>query len=572
MEAMEALERVNAFEPHQAYILRVISVIASCLSIGAGLLAFYLYICMRVKVFRHHLILLLLMFDFGKALVLLWYPARVLLVTSAYDNINFCDVVGFFTSIFIEGADFAVLALAIHTALLIFRKSSGPEGGLYKFRYYVYGVNILLPILMASLAFINNGRRAYAPLITWCYLPPRPVWYRLVLSWVPRYIILVAIISIYVSIYIYVKLEYSKVIKEFKKSQTYLEDNNHNSFCINLNSNSSNPNEKTNSASGHGVSGLISKCCITLRKAFFIVGYSLLRFFSYFPGFSFLEPSKLFQGDNNDADLDPRSLAIREFQKDTMMRFQQRRNMIERQIRSIFVYPLAYVFLWLAPFAVHVLQFNYEVEHGPIYWIGAIGAFMQPFNCVIDTLAFLIRERPWVDREERIFTKHNADKLKYYLRRILTCTCLMRAKPTKDDNNSNTSDSARHPGTHLNSTTFTGGNKFDAHITTTENDENYSNSVFKAFDVDLKQFAKQQTSGVLSKPDFVDDSVYDPSPGHISHRSQSFSRQQQTVPGRGFNKQSMFDDRPFLSTTAKKVELDDDNASEDSMDILEFLR
>jgi G protein-coupled receptor GPR1 len=569
---MQALESINAFEPHQAYILRVLSVVASCLSISAGLLAFYLYISMRVKVFRHHLILLLLMFDFGKALVLLWYPARVLLVPSAYDNINFCDVVGFFTSIFIEGADLAVLALAIHTALLIFRKSSGPEGGLYKFRYYVYGINILLPILMASLAFINNGRRSYAPLITWCYLPPRPLWYRLVLSWVPRYVILISIIAIYVSIYIYVKLEYSKVIKEFKQSQTYLEDNNTNTFDINFNTISSNPNEKINSASGRGASGLFTKWCMALKQAFFILAYSLLRFFSYFPGFSFLEPSKLFQGNSNEADLDPRSLAIREFQKDTMLRFQQRRNMIERQIRSIFVYPLAYVFLWIAPFAVHVLQFNYEIEHGPVYWIGAIAAFMQPFNCVIDTIAFLIRERPWVDREERIFTKHNADKLKYHLWRMLTCACLVHAKPRKDSSDSNTSGSTGQPGMRFDSTASTDSNKFTANIHTTENDENYSNSVFKAFDVDLEHFAKQQTSGVLSKPDFVDDSVNDSSPGHISHRSPSFLSQQQKFPGRGFNKQPMFDDHPFLSTTAKKVELDDDNASEGSMDLLEFLR
>ena len=120
---------------------------------------------MRKKVFRHHLILLLLMCDFCKAVVLLSYPARVLLVPPAYDNINFCQVAGFFTSAFIEGADLAVLALAIHTALLIFRKQAArsEEGGLYQYRYYIYAINFLLPILMAALAFVAQNQVVRTP-------------------------------------------------------------------------------------------------------------------------------------------------------------------------------------------------------------------------------------------------------------------------------------------------------------------------------------------------------------------------------------------------------------------------
>ena len=64
---------------------------------------------------------------------------------------------------YIEGADFAVLALAIHTALLVFKKDSDSsnEGGLYKYRYSVYGLVVLVPIFMAGIAFINDGRKSY---------------------------------------------------------------------------------------------------------------------------------------------------------------------------------------------------------------------------------------------------------------------------------------------------------------------------------------------------------------------------------------------------------------------------
>lgn len=379
---------VDDYDSHQQLVLRALSVTASCVSIVFGLVGLYLYVCMKRKVFRHHLILLLLLFDFGKAVVLLWYPARVLAVSLAYDNRNFCDVVGFFTSIFIEGADFAVLALAIHTALLVFKKYNGPEGGLYKYRYWVYGFNILFPLVMASLVFIDRGRAAYQPYITWCYLPVRPVWYRLWLSWIPRWVIIVSIISIYVSIYVYVTLQYREVVKNFKQSQAYATKVQH-------------------------------------KNIFKRIGHLMINFLANFPGFAFLATSdnggsSRSSGDrmmdnNNHAEWDPENVrvnAIAEFQKQSIMKFEIRRNVIERQIRSIFVYPVAYVFLWLAPFGLQCVQFNYEFVHGTVFWIAAAAAFMQPFNCTVDTVAFCIRERPWKVHEEKIFTKENGDWVK----------------------------------------------------------------------------------------------------------------------------------------------------------------
>lgn len=431
------------FTPHQEYVQRVLSVLASTLSITAGLAALYLYISMRVKVFRHHLILLLLLADFGKAVVLLWYPARVLGVPSAYNNINFCDVVGFFTSTFIEAADLAVLTLAIHTALLVFTRYSGPEGGLYPYRYYVYGVHVILPLIMAALAFITFGRRSYIPLVTWCYLPIRPYWARLVLSWVPRYLIIVSIISIYLSIYIYVKLEYRKVVKEFKESQTYLNNTQphgffHSSadsefaghdFTADILGSSDIEMQYPTSAAGnfdatnkpstlnHTNPPTQSQFRRNCSKVSNIVVRSMLAFFSYFPGFSFLAPNRYIFRNFDDSQVDATTAAIRDFQRESMVNFQMRRNTIERQIRSIFVYPAAYIFLWMAPFAVHVLQFKYEVKHHGIFWISAAAAFMQPFNCVVDTVAFCIREKPWVDRDEKIFTKENKEYLQYQLSR-----------------------------------------------------------------------------------------------------------------------------------------------------------
>lgn len=509
MEANTAI----LFTPHQMYVQRVLSVVASSTSIAAGLIAFYMYVSMRVKVFRHHLILLLLLFDFGKAVVLLWYPARVLDVPSAYDNVNFCDVVGFFTSAFIEGADFAVLSLAIHTAILVFTKNSGPEGGLYRYRYAVYTAHFFLPLTMAALGFINNGRKSYIPLVTWCYLPIYPRWSRFVLSWAPRYIIIVSIFTIYIAIYIYVKLEYRKVLKEFKQSQTYLTNDSafqqqqlneintgigdadlsahdYTSYILDSSDLEMAPNGKnienisTDSDSNsdphsklkhkhhsHSTVSFKTKAKIKSKKIFYAVCRSLLVFISYFPGFGFLTPAKYFPKPVDDEELDPTTIAIRDFQRESLANFQMKRNAIERQIRSIFVYPVAYVFLWMAPFAVHILQYNYEIEHGGVFWISAIAAFMQPFNCVVDTVAFSIREKPWIDRKEVIFTRENWERIKYKLSFVFPCCFRVEEeeeeekvyddKNSKADNGNNNGYNQKHHSymnAGNNSNSNTGGN------------------------------------------------------------------------------------------------------------------
>lgn len=127
---------------------------------------------------------------------------------------------------------------------------------------------------------------------------------------------------------------------------------------------------------------------------------------SYCPGFGFLDDQQL-QRNAATHRMDVRASAIAEFQRESVLKFQIRKSLIERQLTLIFIYPAAYVFLWLAPLALQCLQYNYMFTHGIVFWIGAVAAFMQPFNCVIDTIAFMIRERPWRMHKERIFTKEN---------------------------------------------------------------------------------------------------------------------------------------------------------------------
>ena len=98
--------------------------------------------------------------------------------------------------------------IAIHSALYIFKpNNSGDEGGLYPYRKFAYVAYLVLPLLLASLAFVNPDD-AYVSDGTYCYLPVRPIWYRLTLAWIPRYLIFVIILGIYASIYFYVRYKF----------------------------------------------------------------------------------------------------------------------------------------------------------------------------------------------------------------------------------------------------------------------------------------------------------------------------------------------------------------------------
>lgn len=197
-----------SLSPSQGNILQVLACTFSAISVASAMLAFLWFIKMR-RTFRHDLIMLLIQSDMFKALWFMIYPIVVFTRGPVPDNSTFCQVNGFFVSLGIEASDFAALMIAIHTALYIFRpRSSSGEGGLFPYRHIAYTLWIILPVLSASLAFINN-QEAYISDGTYCYLPVRPFWYRLALAWIPRYIIFIFILGIYASIYYYVRYKFN---------------------------------------------------------------------------------------------------------------------------------------------------------------------------------------------------------------------------------------------------------------------------------------------------------------------------------------------------------------------------
>lgn len=72
--------------------------------------------------------------------------------------------------------------------------------GLDPHRYWIYSVITLLPVLLSALPFIKKDM-GYQFSGAFCNLPLRPIWYRLALVWIPRWVI--ALIITFISVYMY---------------------------------------------------------------------------------------------------------------------------------------------------------------------------------------------------------------------------------------------------------------------------------------------------------------------------------------------------------------------------------
>lgn len=406
--------QIETFTDREVLVQRILATSAACASIALCTLGVYSFLAIdpRRLIFRHQLISFLLFFDLLKALVLLLYPTRVLSRSLAYFNNHFCQVVGFFTATAIEGADIAILAFAVHTYLLIFHpglstkvnNTNRMEGGLYKYRYFVYVLSFLIPLVLASLAYINNS--GYTSLVCWCYLPQQPLAFRLALSWVPRYCILIVIMVIYCLIYFHVIREFKTlggVFTTIHRAHTQALD----------------PDSKPS---------FFSAFIYFFRdvQARFIPQWTLPEGEQGSRRQSSLSrKSEAMAEDSSDerqdADLEQNSTPIHVDTENivfdpgmhaaNLAKFRKRQKIIEKQMKSIFIYPFAYCFIWLFPFILFITQIHYEEQHGPIFWINCMGAFMQPFNGFVNTLVFFYREQPWRYTIKRNFEKEHATRL-----------------------------------------------------------------------------------------------------------------------------------------------------------------
>ncbi|KAK9390323.1 G protein-coupled glucose receptor regulating Gpa2-domain-containing protein [Lipomyces mesembrius] len=388
--------------------IRIISFATSAMSIVSCLLAFFWLYRMERRAFRHTLIFLLIFFDSWRAIVLFWYPIRVWYTGESSIGPHACQADGFFAALSIEASDFGVLVIAVHTLMFIMYPQVGSSsaykyGGLYRYRRTVYILWAAFSILFASLPFVktssvpnnpvttnDSASLGYIQNVTWCYLPVQPIWYRLVLAWIPRYLVLISICFIYVSVYIYVRKVlravdnvYTRPLATDLPDPVAAVDANQGQQQIDL--------EKQGVFDEH----------LPPNFDFAISPLDPCPFSSntHPSGSTFPSGSQSIGNDRHGANVaahgqfvTPRYL--NNIQMETSARDRQRA-FIERQVKYLLLYPIFYVIMWAAPFLSQCLMYSSYFVENPVVWLGYLSACMYAFSGFLNTIIFAIRETPW---------------------------------------------------------------------------------------------------------------------------------------------------------------------------------
>lgn len=208
---------------------------------------------------------------------------------------------------------------------------------------------------MAVLAFINPNS-PYVSEETYCYLPTRPVWYRLVLSWIPRYLILCTILGIYVAVYLYTKSKFGDIDASFSTNSTASEDTSLQSridrqtywplSCLD------GADDPESAESGTGISPPVLGSPAASRRA---IEAEISSSKSYEPVSG--QPTRLINRTPTllEAlrDRTLTSVANKRVESSANAALRQRHIFIQRQLRYLFVYPLVYLAMWIPAFVNH---------------------------------------------------------------------------------------------------------------------------------------------------------------------------------------------------------------------------
>jgi G protein-coupled receptor GPR1 len=418
----------------------------ACISLVLVSIALRWFLFMR-RSFRHRLVLFLIAGDTMKAVWYFVFPIVVFARGPVASDSSFCQASGFFLAFAIESSDMAILIIALHSILYILRPNNTVgEGGLYPIRRWIYLIWLGPPLAAASLAFANGGN-GYVTAGTFCYLPKRPIWYRLALSWVPRYLIVCLVLVMYVWIYAYVHIKFRGFDYLGDGDSSYDSDIRRRSA---FSARSAHAEEKAAERSS-----VVSALPVhpptsppTHRQAnsdaakpapqaqpwdhmHFITARPLQNVHVDVTGTeesrnveargsewscdTQVSPSdgspsssskvktdniplhSMHRSRHSDshafAENSPEKVSVTSAgRKDPL---KATRLAIRKQLRYLFIYPLVYMIMWSFPFASHALNYSsYYVMH-PIFWLSVVQTVMLSLQAGVDSIMFSISEKPW---------------------------------------------------------------------------------------------------------------------------------------------------------------------------------
>ncbi|KAH6614204.1 G protein-coupled glucose receptor regulating Gpa2-domain-containing protein [Boeremia exigua] len=430
------------------YGVGVAALACATVSLIASIVCMY-WFCRFAGRFRHRLIMILIYGDLMRGAWLFVFATISLARGTVKTGSTFCQVSGFLVQYGTQTSDYAVLVMAVHSAIQVFNPSTRVSSdGLYPCRRYIYVGAFVLPVLMAGLAF-SNPRQAYVSQGAFCTLPVRPFWYRLALTWVPRYIIVITIIGLAVAIYAHVGFKfrgYSNVDTGFEGLKTYdgLNSTPHDTqneakmddITFELHDTQSRPQpQRRKSSIGHDIftaqrqsssalalsptsshvpqrvsfeSGIAQSPPTTsfhlARSRPFLLaipsGHSINNTISPYDGTSRSNGRTTNDNSNSSSEpttLTPSSKSLRTLSPTSpaQVRLERQRQRIHRQLRLIFIYPLVYTLMWLIPFAMHCMNYWNKYVDQPVEFLRIGSSMCICMMGAVDALIFSVREKPW---------------------------------------------------------------------------------------------------------------------------------------------------------------------------------
>lgn len=323
--------------------------------------------------------------------------------------------------------------MALHTALQIFRPQPTilGQGGLHRLRHSIYTFCATVPPSMSALAF--TSKQGYILQGPYCNLPVRPFWHRLAISWIPRYLIMLTIIVLYLAINIHAEKQFTD-FRIFRRPGM-LHGRKFSYFSGKHPPNTAEPQKAKNSEPGRLVSGKdnADRSTVDRRRSDPIssgdttrMDFQATRQGSVNAGPTLIkwlsaqrhrrEPSG---GGNDDTtsedesaseDLNPDSSQCSNsgtrtkepntngvIQVNQLMNkeMRKRRRAVRRQLRLLFIYPVVYFTSWLLPFVQNVLNYSdYRARH-PLFVIMLLTYASIAGMGIADMIVFNLREQPW---------------------------------------------------------------------------------------------------------------------------------------------------------------------------------
>jgi G protein-coupled receptor GPR1 len=404
--------------------------------------------------------------DMLRSTLELAYPIVTLTSGDVTADSLYCQIGGFFTAYFFEASDLMVFIIAIHTAVFVFNPKltqAADEGGIWRWRYYIFAAWFVIPGLLAGLAFINPT--AYVPLVTWCYLPAHPLVWRYTLAWGPRYFILLTISVLYIALYIYVRRVYRTIDRNQRGGTS--------------------ESDFDSQGSSHGSSQFVELGSPNLQSP---PPSYLQRKRPSIPSPLLEDPEKesrpslsilstetptptsetsighqnLLPEDRAPTAPPPTAVSARNVSaattltyvpppsvcnppasnRDINLTFNQRRARVERQLRTLFIFPIVYLIMWIPPFINHLYQvitFDSKATTLPpgTFVVTVLATIFLPAQGFVNVCVYAIRERPWRRRK-----RHDRSSTTLTHRSSFRPSAFVEWKGFHHNNNNNTAATA----------------------------------------------------------------------------------------------------------------------------------